>query len=352
MTSQTCVRLADGGLAMREIDVPEPGPRDVLLRTRLATICGSDIHFLRDFPMPRGAEYIAMGHEAVGEVLAAGDEVRTVAVGDRVVPSCLVGCGRCESCLRGRIALCATHGGKLPGMANALAGLQGEVFAVPDADVNVARVPDTLSDEQAILAGDVMSTGFGAVERAGLESGDTVAVIAQGPVGLCATAGARILGAGLVIAVEGVRARQEMARRLGANAVVAPSQTTTEEVLELTGGRGVDVAIEALGRPETFEAAVSVTRLDGTISSVGVYAGHRSVALPVDLAFYQREVVTTLCPVGADRLRRLMAIAAHHETDLSMLFTHRRPLAETDDAYPLFEDRSSGAIKIALVPDA
>lgn len=349
-TSRTCARTKDGPLALVELPVPDPGPDDVVIATRLSTICGSDVHFLRDFPMPRGVEVLPMGHEAVGEVAAVGSAVRSVKEGDRVVPSCLYGCGACANCQRGRMNLCLTYGGKAPGLFNALAGCQGEYFAVPDADLNVTTIPDDVSDEAAILAGDVMSTGFGAVENAGVSTGDTVVVVAQGPVGLCATAGARLLGAGLVIAIEGVPERAAMARRMGANVVIAPSETTTDEVLALTGGRGADVAVEALGRPETFAAAAEVTRLDGTISSVGVYAGARSLPLPIDASFYQRRVVTSLCQVGSDRLRRLLAVAQHNDLDLAAMFTHQRSLGDVVDAYDTFEHRRDGAIKIALRP--
>lgn len=347
--SRTWCKTGLGTLELRESAVPEPGPDEAVLRTRLATVCGSDLHFLNDFPMPRGVTSVPMGHEAVGIVAALGERVRGFAVGDRVVASCVVGCGECENCLRGQLQACLTLG-KVPGISNALGGCQGDYFVVPRAAINMAKVPESLPDERAILAGDVFSTGFAAVERAPVTTGDTVAVFAQGPVGLCATAGARLHGAGLVIAVEGVPERAELALKLGANVVVEPA-SAVDRIRELTGGRGVDVAIEALGRQETFAAALAATRLDGTVSSVGVYATHRSLEVAVGLGFYQRRIVTSLCPGGHDRLRRLFALAEHGPTDLSQLFTHRMPLSRTDEAYELFATRRDGVIKIALVPD-
>jgi alcohol dehydrogenase len=351
VTSRTCAKTADGVIEMLDVEIAEPRDHEVLLQTRMATICGSDVHLVDDFPMPRGADHLALGHEAVATVLAAGRDVRGVAEGDRVVASCAYGCGRCAGCRSGSTILCETYGGRLPGMANMLGGCQGEYFLAPHADVNVAKVPDGLPDEAAILATDILSTGLAAVERGGVRPGDTVVVFAQGPVGLCATAAARALGAGLLIAVERIAERAEMARRLGATVVLDPEHAV-EGVMELTGGRGADVAIEALGRQETFAAALQCTRMDGTVSSVGVYATERSLSLPLDARFYQRRIVTSLCPCGKGRLEQLLALLCHGDADLAALFTHRLGLGETVEAYELFKHRRDGAIKIALVPDA
>lgn len=348
VTSRTWVKTADGGLEMHDLDVPEPPRHGVLLQTRLATVCGSDVHFLDDFPMPRGVERLPMGHEAVATVVVAGADVRTVSPGDRVVASCLYGCGACGNCQRGRVQLCETYG-TIPGLSNVLKGCQGEYFTVPHADVNVAPVPADLSDELAILATDIMSTGFAAAERAHIEGGDSVAIFAQGPVGLCATAAAHAYGAAQIIAVEGVPERAAMARRLGATTVLDP-QEAVAQIRELTSGRGVDVAIEALGRGETFAAALAATRLDGTVSSVGVYAHDRQLALPTTGAFYQRRIVTSLCPCGSERLRRLMQMLSHGQGRLADLFTHSLDLNQTIEAYELFKARRDGVLKIALRP--
>jgi alcohol dehydrogenase len=347
---RTLVKTAVGHSEMRELPRPPIGPADVLVKTTLTTVCGSDIHFLDDYPMPRGAEFVPMGHEGVGIVVAAGEDVRTISEGDRIASCCVYGCGTCANCQRGNIPLCLTYG-KLPGMSNALAGCQGEYFVVPHADLNAAVVPDGISDEEALLAGDVMSTGYAAIERTGLEWGDSVAVFALGPVGLCAIAAARSRGAGLVIGVDSVPERAALGLKLGADVVFGPDEAV-EEIRKLTGKRGVDIAIEALGRPQTFQAALDVTRIDGTISSVGVYIGNPKLDLPLNAPFYQRKIITTLCPGGSDRLRRLMLLAKHGPIDLRAMFTHRMPLSATEEAYELFKQRRDGAVKIALVPDA
>jgi alcohol dehydrogenase len=349
-SSVTCVKTGMGKLELREIALPDLRPEDVLVRTTLATVCGSDIHFLDEYPMPPGRDALPMGHEGLGVVAAVGSAVKTLAEGDRVVASCVYGCGRCANCQHGDLQLCTVYG-KIPGITNGLAGCQGEYFLVREADLNAAKVPDELSDEAAILAGDIMSTGFGAVERGGVSIGDTVAIFAQGPVGLCATAGARIRGAGLIIAVEGIPERAALARRMGANVVVEPG-TAVEEILALTNGVGVDVAIEALGRDVTFRNALATSRVGGTVSSVGVYAAHRSLDVRVDGRFYMRRIVTTVCPAGSDRLRRLFDVALHGNVDLAALFTHRRKLDEVIETYDQFKNRQDGMVKVALTTAA
>jgi len=248
VVSRTCVKTADGVIKMVELEVPEPAGHEALVAIRMSTVCGSDIHYVDDFPMPKDIVHLAMGHEMVGTVVAVGATVRSVRAGDRVVASCLYGCGTCASCQRGLVSCCERYG-SLPGVTNLLTGCQGDYIVVPHADVNMAKVPDGVSDDQAILATDIMSTGFAAVERGGVSAGDTVAVFAQGPVGLCATAtaAARARGAGQIIAIESIPERVELARQLGATTVLAPSQAG-EGLAEATNGRGVDVAIEALGR--------------------------------------------------------------------------------------------------------
>jgi threonine dehydrogenase-like Zn-dependent dehydrogenase len=232
---------------------------------------------------------------------------------------------------------------------NLLFGAQGEYFLVQHAELNMTKVPDALDDEAVLFATDIMSTGFGAIESAGLRYGDSVAVFAQGPVGLCVTAGARARGAGLVVAVESVPARVAMAKRLGADVVLEPAEAV-EKIMTMTGGKGVDVAVEALGNQATLEAAARVTRFGGTVSSVGVYSKFPTVALPTDGTFLHRRFVTTLCPGGADRLRRMMDLVQYGKVDLTPLFTHSMKLSETPAAYDLFRSRRDGVIKIALRP--
>lgn len=335
-----CVKVDAKKVAMQRLPLVSPGPGQALLKMRLSTICGSDMHILDDMPLPAGTP---MGHEAVAEV--AGEGVTSFKQGDRVVASCLYGCGTCPRCQEGTPQICERFGAPF----NLLFGCQGEYYTVQNAELNMARVPDDLDDEAVLFATDVMSTGFGAIENAELRFGDSVAIFAQGPVGLCVTAAARARGAGLVIAVESVPARVAMAKRLGADHVIEPARAV-DEILALTGGKGVDVAVEALGHQTTLDSAMRVTRFGGTVSSVGVYAAFPTVALPTDGTFLHRRFVTTLCPSGNDRLRRMMEIVRHGTVDLRPLLTHHVKLADTPQAYDLFRSRKDGVIKIAIRP--
>lgn len=342
-SSNTCIKTAPHQVTMATIPLPdEPGPGQALIRTTLATVCGSDIHIVDEMPVPAG---VPMGHEAVGVVEAVGAGVTAFKPGDRVAAGCLYCCGQCARCMEGNHSICQTFGA--PG--NLLFGGQGERFLYSGAQTGLAKIPDSLEDEQVLFVTDIMSTGFAAIERAQIRAGDTVAVFAQGPVGLCATAGARTLGAGTIIAVEGIPYRQEMARKMGADIVLDPADAVGK-IVELTGGQGVDIAVEALGNQATLEAACAVARLGGTISVVGVFGAFPTVTIPTSGSWIHRKIVTTLCPVGTERLTRLMNLVAGGKVDLRPLITHNMKISETPAAYDLFRSRDQGVLKIALRP--
>jgi threonine dehydrogenase-like Zn-dependent dehydrogenase len=294
-----------------------------------------------DFPLPPGTP---MGHEAVGELVDAGEGVTSFKQGDRVISSCFFACGVCPRCQEGNHQVCERY----PIPFNMLFGCQAEYYLVPHAELNVAKIPDELEDEAVLFATDIMSTAFGAIENADLRVGDSVAIFAQGPVGLCVTAAARARGAGLIIGVESVPERAAMAKRLGADVVLEPG-TAVDEILQLTGGKGVDVAVEALGSQVTLENACKATRWGGAVSSVGVYS-HPTVTVPTDGTFLCRRLVTTLCPCGSDRLRRMMDMVRYGRVDLRPLWTHHMKLSDTPAGYDLFRSRRDGVIKIALRP--
>lgn len=341
--SNTCVKTGQGAVAMTTIPYPDqPGPGQALVRTTLSTICGSDIHIVDEMPIPPG---VPMGHEAVGIVEAVGAGVTNFAPGDRVAVGCLVCCGSCRRCLEGDHQVCETFNS--PG--NLIFGAQGEFFLVNGAQTSMAKIPASLSDEQVLFVTDIMSTGFAAIERAEIKPGDVVAIFAQGPVGLCATAGARAYGAGTIIAVESIPERVAMARRFGADIVVDPADAVAK-IMELTGNKGADIAVEALGHQVTFENACRVVRMGGTVSSVGVYGAFPQLTLPTSGSFIHRKLVTTFCPVGSARLERLMALISGGKVDLTPLITHNMKIAETPAAYDLFRRREGGVLKIALRP--
>jgi threonine dehydrogenase-like Zn-dependent dehydrogenase len=339
---------------MMDLPVPEPGEGEIVVKTSMATVCGTDMHFLDEFPnemvagiypgvvLPQG---LPMGHEGTGTVHAVGPGVTRFQPGDRVISSCLVGCGKCHECMTVDFSVCSGGG-------HVLFGCQGEYFAVPSADINAAKVPDGVSDEAAVLATDIMSTGFGAIERADAGFGDSVAIFAQGPLGLCATAGARARGCGLIIAVDAVPERLEMSKKFGANVVInAKEKDAVAEIMALTNNVGVDVAVEAVGTQTTFEACTRVVRRGGTVSSIGVYGLTPQLSMPtMSASFLHRRIVTTLCPSGHDRLEHLLGLLQNGSVDLTPLFTHRMKLADTPKAYDLFRSKTEGVLKIAITP--
>lgn len=338
---RACIKEGPGKVSYSEFAVPDPGPGQVLIRTTLTTICGSDIHLVDEFDMiPPG---MPMGHESTGVIEAVGEGVQTLRKGDRVVAACLTGCGSCERCLDDEPQVCSTHGAPM----NLLFGGQAEAFLLSGADISCTVIPASIDDRQALFASDIMSTGFAAIERSGMKEGQTVAIFAQGPVGLCVTAAAKMHGAGLIIVVESIPERIAMAKRLGADQVVSPEHAV-EEILQLTGGRGVDVAVEALGRQVTLDNCFAVTRFGGTVSSVGVYGGQERVSIPLDGSFYHRRFITTLCPTGRKRLDYLLRLIGDGRVDLTPLFTHSMPLSDVVHGYDMFRRHADGVIKIAL----
>jgi threonine dehydrogenase-like Zn-dependent dehydrogenase len=223
---------------------------------------------------------------------------------------------------------------------------------VPDARANLAVIPDGLSDEQVVLVTDIFSTGLSGAEHGEIRVGDAVAVFAQGPIGLCATLGAKLRGAALIIGVDAVAERLEMARRFSANVVLNfREQDVVAEIKKLTEGRGVDVAIEALGRQETFENALRAIRPGGTLSSLGVYSGKLVAPYePIYAGLGDQRIVTSLCPGGKERMRRLMSMIAAGRIDLTPLITHRFALRDIQEAFDLFASQREGVMKVAMLP--
>ena len=237
-------------------------------------------------------------------------------------------------------------------LGNSIDGCQAEYVRVPYAQANLAAIPDDMTDEQCILLADIASTGISAAERADVTIGETVAVFAQGPIGLCATAGARLMGASLVIGVDSLENRLHMSTRMGADvAIDYTDQDPIAEIKRLTGGRGVDVAIEALGTQQTFESCVSATRPGGRISSLGVYGG--KLELPLESYIYgigDKQILSTLCPGGKERMRRLMEMVRNGRLDLEPLITHHYGLDQIEEAYDLFGNQRDDVIKVAIKP--
>lgn len=336
-------------IRLEEVPIPRPGFGEVVIRVTLTTICGTDLHIVRgEYPVKPG---LILGHEPVGVIHEIGPGVTGYNIGERVLVGAITPCGQCNFCLGGNWSQC---GGPIGGwkFGNTIHGAQAEYLLVPHAQANLAKIPDNLTDEQVVLLADIASTGFSAAESANLQLGDTVAVFAQGPIGLCATAGAKLKGAGLIIGVESDPVRQEFARTLGADVVLNHEKVdVVEEIHKLTGGRGIDVAIEALGTQTTFENALKVLRPGGTLSSLGVYSGKLTVPLESFAAgLGDHKIVTTLCPGGKERMRRLIELVERGRVDLRVLLTHHFALNNIVEAYQLFGERRHGVIKVAIKP--
>jgi alcohol dehydrogenase len=337
---------APGEFGLEEKVIPHAGPGEAVIQVRLTTICGTDIHIVRgEYSVKSG---LTIGHEAVGIIHELGPGVHGYRIGQRVMTGAITPCGTCEACLSGGLSQC---GGPLGGwkLGNTIDGTQAGYVLIPHAQANLAIVPDELADEQVLLLSDIASTGFAAAERGHIKLGDTVAVFAQGPIGLCATLGARLLGASQIIAVDPDPARLQVAASFGATSTLSPAPDLADQIRALTGGRGVDTAIEALGTQETFENALRSLRPGGTLSSVGVY--HGDLNLPVDAVgagLADHTIVTTLCPGGKERMQRLMRLVTAHRIDLTPLLTHVFELEDIRRAYELFSSRAKGVLKIAI----
>jgi alcohol dehydrogenase len=346
-TMKALVFRGPGQIGIEQVPIPRAGYGEAVLRVTLTTICGTDVHIVKgEYPVKPG---LIIGHEAVGVIHELGPGVTGYQIGERVLVGAITPCGQCDSCLGGNLSQC---GGPIGGwkFGNTINGAQAEYLLVPDAKANLARIPDHLRDDEVVLLADIASTGFSASESAPVKVGDSVAIFAQGPIGLCATVGARLHGASCIYVVDSNPRRLGQAIKLGADVALNLAKVDpVREIMRLTRGRGVDVAIEALGRQETFESALRVIRPGGTLSSLGVYSGKLSVPLePFAAGLGDHKIVTTLCPGGKERMRRLMELVAHRRIDLTPLLTHSFPLERIQEAYELFSAQRDGVLKVAI----
>ena len=341
--------------SMRATVFPRPhaGAGEAVIRVTTTTICGTDVHIVKgEYPVRPG---LVIGHEPVGVIEELGPGVTGYTIGQRVLVGAITPCGQCSACLSGHLSQCG-HGGGYEALGgwrfgNTINGAQAEYLLVPSAQANLAPVPDGVSDEQVVLLADIASTGFAGAESGGIRIGDAVVVFALGPIGLCAVAGARLMGASLIIGVDSDPVRLVMARTMGADVVLDFSQVdVVAQVKRLTGG-GADVTIEALGAQGTFENALRSLRPGGTLSSLGVYSG--KLEMPYDAfsaGLGDHRIVTTLCPGGKERMRRLIASVESGRFDPLPLITHRFALDDIVEAYDLFSNRRAGVLKVAVRP--
>ncbi|HEX8752323.1 MAG TPA: alcohol dehydrogenase catalytic domain-containing protein [Solirubrobacterales bacterium] len=333
---------------VRVEEKPEPellASDDAIVRVEASGICGSDLHIYHGRVAVEPG--FTIGHEFVGTVLAAGEDVDRVAVGDRVLGCFHTACATCASCLRGDYHRCLKgrtfgHGAHL----GDLQGAQAEQLLVPRANLTLRRVPEGMSSDVALFAGDVMGTGYHAVANAGMRSGDTVAVLGLGPVGLCAVQAAIAGGAVQVFAIDSVQPRLEMARQFGATPLHLTEQDPKREVRTATGGLGVDIVVDAVGDPAPLTLAVSLARDAGTISGIGAYSQRFEV--PVGLAWLKSLNLRLGLANVIAHVDRVLALLEAGRLDPSPLVTHHMALDEASEAYAIYDRRE--ALKIVLTP--
>ncbi len=352
-TMRATVFHGPNDIRVEEVARPTAGPGEAVIRVTTTTICGTDIHIVKgEYPVRPG---LVIGHEPVGVIVELGAGVTGYEIGQRVLVGAITPCGQCNACLSGHKSQCG-HGNGYEALGgwrfgNTINGAQAEYLLVPAAQANLALIPDGVSDEQVVLLADIASTGFSGAESGGVKIGDAVVVFAQGPIGLCATAGAKLMGASLIIGVDSDPVRLEASRRMGADVALDFTQVDViAEVKRLTGG-GADVCIEALGTQATFENALRCLRPGGTLSSLGVYSG--KLQMPYDAfaaGLGDHRIVTSLCPGGKERMRRLIATVQAGRFDPLQLITHRFALDDIVEAYDLFSNRREGVLKVAIRP--
>ena len=360
---KSLIFIEPGKIEIVDKKIPDVSPNDALIKITTTTICGTDIHIFKgEYAVAKG---LTIGHEPVGIIEKLGSAVMGYEEGQRVIAGAICptftsyasqdGFPSQDGGYLDADGRCSCHGYKATGgwrFGNHIDGTQAEYVLVPDAQANLCPVPDGLTDEQVLMCPDIMSTGFKGAENANIQIGDVVAVFAQGPIGLCATAGARIKGASMIIAVDGNNDRLAMAKKLGADITLNFTEVdVVDEIMKITGGRGVDSSIEALGLQSTFEQCLKILKPGGTLSSLGVY----SEDLVIPMAHFasglgDHTIRTALCPGGKERMRRLMNVIESGRVDLSEMVTHTYALDDIVEAYDLFMHQRDGVLKIAIKP--
>jgi alcohol dehydrogenase len=329
-------------------EVPDPKVQDdtdIVVRVDSTTICGSDLHILKgDTPeVTRGR---ILGHEAVGTVSSVGTGVKTVSVGDRVLVSCISACGACRFCREGRYGQCLGGGGWILG--HLIDGTQAEYVRVPFADTSTYPVPTDVSDEEILMLSDILPTAYEVgVMNGRIQPGDSVAVVGAGPIGLSAITGAKLFSPGMVISVDMADARLDVAKQFGADLTINNQREDAVAVIrQLTDGLGVDVAIEAVGVPATFELCTELVRPGGHVANIGVHGKPATLHLE---SLWTRDVTITTGLVDTSSTPTLLRLLTSHQIDAGRFVTHHFGLDEMMEAYDVFGRASdTGAVKVVL----
>jgi alcohol dehydrogenase len=331
--------------------VPDPAiaaETDAIVRIDSSTICGTDLHILKG-DVPEVEPGTILGHEAVGTIVETGNAVTTVQEGDRVLVSCITSCGRCRFCREGHYGLCTGGGGWILG--HLINGLQAEYARVPFADTSVHKLPPQIANEQALFLADILPTSYEVgVLNGRVAPGDTIAIVGAGPIGLAAVMTAKLFTPGRIVVLDVADARLEHALAFGADIVVNNGETDPlAEIMELTDGLGVDVAIEAVGIPDTFELCTEIVRPGGHVANVGVHGAPATLHLE---KLWIKDVTITTGLVDTSTTPRLLELIANGRLDPTPFATHRFELADTEQAYETFADAAStNALKVVLSAD-
>lgn len=346
-----------GDAKIVERAVPRVGHWDALIRVSMAGICATDLKII-DGGIPVEPGRIT-GHEVVGVVEEVGSEVEGIWGGQRVFATADTPCGRCFECVGNRNGENCSYGGAINGfrLGNLIDGTHAEYVVVPSADFNLVGIPDNVPDRVAIGLCCVGSVGLGAIERSGLEFGDSVGIVGQGPVGVFATSGARLRGASLIVSIDKREDRLELAQRMGADVVVrADGEDVVRGVADITDGRMLDVAVEAVGSQIALETALRLARPGGVVCTIGNFGvSDRSVSLPLDAQAFMggignKTVMSFSAPGGKERGRRLLEMASRGRLNSAGLVTDVVPLGEMTDAVRMFREQRMGVVKIAVTP--
>nr|WP_317412923.1 alcohol dehydrogenase [uncultured Solibaculum sp.] len=345
-TMKALVCHRDGSIELMDRPFPHiQDARDVVVKVTLSSICTSDLHIMHG-AVPRAKPETVLGHEFVGEVVEVGAGVRDLYPGDRVAANCITFCGECWFCRHGFINNCQ-HGGWELGCR--IDGCHAEYVRVPLADMGLTKIPDGVTDQNALFVGDILSSGYFGAELCSIQPGDTVAVIGAGPVGLCAMSCAKLFGAAKVIALDVDSSRLDLAQKQGiCDEIIHCGKLNAKQVVDvITEGRGADGVIEAAGCEESFRTAWEIARPNGTVAIVAMY--EESQVLPLH-QMYGKNLIFKTGGVDAVHCETLLKLIQSGRLSTDFLITHTAPLNDILEGYRMFEQRLNGCLKWAITP--
>lgn len=334
----------DGSIELTEKPIPKlQNERDAIVKVTLSTICTSDLHIMHG-AVPSAIPETTLGHEFVGEIVEVGKDITNLKKGDRVAANCITFCGECFFCKKGFINNCENGGWEI---GCKIDGCQAEYIRVPFADTGLSKIPDNVSDENALFTGDILSSGYFGAELCEIQKDDTIAVIGCGPVGLCAMMCAKILGASKIIAIDIDKTRLEFAKKLNlADFIINAEVENTESIVkELTNNHGADGVIECAGEENTLETAWKIARANSVVAIVAMYEKTQELPLP---KMYGKNLIFKTGGVDAIHCDKLLELIAAGKINTDFLISKKLPLEEITKAYKMFEEKQDNCLKIAI----